>query len=187
VRELHKKFPVLRNFESKSIHVKEGIMFGVLELLDSKGVRMVCYQFKDFQWKRHERMLNALLSESNPRHKYRSNFFRFYEKIMGVLYYYALRQISVNKKYHYEVVACIESNIDIWEVFRTIQKMSKRDGYHFNPSANIRRIEYFLKLADFVAGANKRLDDFKLSALVKHTALRDPIRERDLKKAFNIK
>lgn len=146
---------------------------------------MVCYHFKGFQWKSHERQINQLFSEINPAHKYRSNFYRFNEKILGILYYYAIAQIG-RPGDTYNVIACHETCIDIWEVFKTLNKMSYGSGYKINPSANIRKIEHLLKIADYVAGANRKIDSFKLETIGRHTILNDPIRINDLKYIFKI-
>lgn len=186
LRDLYAKFPRQKSFDQKSIRIDEDVLFEILRFLDSKGIRMGCYHFKDFQWKKHEKLLNDLIKDQNSKHVYKTSFYRFNEKIMGILYFYLAQQIILNKNHHYELIACHETNIDIWEVFRTIQKLSKHYGYYLNPSANIRKIEHLLKLADYVAGANRKLEDFQLNTISRHVLLRDPIKDYDLKKIFNV-
>ena len=161
------------------------ILFKILDFFNSKRLRMVCYQFKAHQWKRYERAVNDLIKEVNPYHKYQTNFYRFYEKILGILYYYSITQLGI-KKDSYNVIACHETALDIWEIFRTIQILAKRDGWNIKPSANIRRVEHLLKMADYVAGANRKIEPFKLDTISRHIILNDPIKPIDLKKIFNI-
>ena len=185
LNEFYQEFAYLKSYHKKSTHVDPDTLFKILDFFDKKRLRMVCYNFKDFQWKVHERRINELFKEINPSHEYRDNYYRFYEKLLGILYYYSLQQISVDKGV-YNVIACHESSIDIWEVFRTMLKLAKRDGFKIKPTANIRKIEHLLKMADYVAGASRKIDDFKVNTIERYTLLRDPIRDFDLKKIFNI-
>jgi hypothetical protein len=183
--EFYQEFPDLRAYAKKSTRVDNDKLLKILRFFNSKKLRMVCYQFGNHQWKKHERMLNELLKERNPNHKYKNSFYRFYERLIGILYYYAITQIGV-KQDNYEVIACHESSIDIWEVFKTIQILAKRDGWHIRPNANIRKVEHLLKMADYVAGANRKLEDYQLEDVGRHIILKDPIKEADLRKIFGI-
>ncbi len=146
---------------------------------------MVCYYFKDFEWKHHERRINELYKEIYPDHKYKTSIYKFREKIMGILYFYAITQIGV-KRDEYDITMCDESCVDIWEISSTIKFLAKKEGWKINTSVNIRKIEHLLKMADYVAGANRKIDDFKLKTLSRHTLLKDPIKDIDLKRVFRI-
>lgn len=184
--EFYKKFPSLRDYNKKSTKIHPDNLFDILEFFSNKRLRMVCYQFKSHQWKKHERRLNELLKEINPSHKYRSNFYRFNEKLMGILYYYAITQIGF-KNQEYDVIVCHESGLDIWTVLKTVKKLAKRDEWEIRSSTSIRSIEHLLKMADYIAGSSRRLAEFKLNTIGRHTILKDPIRDSDLKIIFGIK
>jgi len=183
--EFYNEFPHLRDYEKKSTRLNSDELFKILGFFNDKKLRMVCYKFQDFQWKKHEQRLNDLFKDINQNHTYRTNFYRFYEKLMGILYYYAITQIGVRNQ-EYDVVVCHESGLDIWVILGTIKKLAKREGWEIRPSTNIRKIEHLLKMADYVAGANKKIEEFKLNIIERHILLKDPIKDSDLRAIFKI-
>lgn len=183
--EFYEKFPDLIRYTKKSTSIDKEYLYKILEFFNDKRLKMVCYHFKDNRWKQHERKLNELIKEKRINHKYRTNFKNFYERLMGILYYYAITQIG-NKWEKYNVVICHESGLDIWTILTTIQKLAKRDKWEINPHVNIRKVEHLLKMADYVAGANRKNEKFKIDLIEKHTILRDPIQDSDLKEIFKI-
>lgn len=183
--EFYTKFPDLRNYNKKSTRINGDYLYDIIKFFDSKRLRMVSYKFEDFRWKQHEKRLNDLFKEVNLQHIYRSNFYRFYEKLMGILYFYAITQIG-KKNQIYTVTACAESGLDIWEILNTIKKMAKIYGWDVRPNVSIRKIEHLLKMADYVAGSSRKIEEFKLERVNRYTILKDPIKDVDLKEIFRI-
>ena len=50
----------------------------------------------------------------------------------------------------------------------------------------MRKHEHLLKMADYVAGANRKNEEFKLETISRHIILKDPLKDFDLKKEFKI-
>jgi len=185
LNDFYREFPNLRPYNAKSTRLDSDTLFGILKFFDEKRLRMVCYHFRDFEWKKHERRINELYSEISSNHKYRTNLHQFREKIIGILYFYAITQIGIkNDEYH--VTMCSESNVDIWTISSTIKFLAKKEGWKINTAVNIRKIEHLLKMADYVAGANRKVEEFKLKTISRHILLKDPIKDIDLKRVFHI-
>lgn len=179
LQEFHKKFPATMDYDTKSNQISNDTLYEILRFFDEKRLRMVCYHFKNFRWKEHERKLNSIIQEINPNHKYRTNFYSFREKIIGILYYYAITQIGL-RGISYRVTVCHETHLNIWEVLKTVKKIAQRDSSDLRLGTNIRAVEHLLKMADYVAGANRHLELFKLEHIGHHTILNDPIRNIDV-------
>jgi len=182
---LNKNFQRLFKFSEKASNLDGDYLFDVLRFFDKYGLKMVTYQFKDFQWRKHQRKLNELFKEKYPHHKYRHNFTKFQSRIIGALYYHTINEMDLKGK-DYHVTVCIESHLDIWSVLDTVNRLSKRDSSGITINVNIRRIEHLLKIADLVAGSSRKVDNFKLKTLKNHTILRNPINDDVLRFLFNI-
>lgn len=185
ISDFYNKFPKLRSYNNKSTKVKKDTLFDIIKFMSDKRLKMVCYKIKSSEFKKYEREINNLLKEFNINHKYSSSFKNFNEKILGILYYYCIIQIGI-KKDDYQVIVCNEDHLDIWEVLNTIKKLSKRDGWKIDCSTNIRKIEHRLKFADYVAGAGRKVDEFKLDTIERFNLLRNPIKQIDLQKIFKV-
>lgn len=185
ITEFYNKFPKLKHYNKKSTKVKSNELFEILKFFDDKKLRMCCYHFTDYYWKLHKRKLNELMKEVDDAHVYRENFSAFKEKIMGILYYYTIIHILPNND-SCNVNICAESHLDIWQVVDMIIKLTKRDGRKIKVLPQLRKHEHLLKMADYVAGANRRIDEFKINTILRHNILKDPIRDFELKKVFKI-
>lgn len=183
--EFYGKFPDLRSFNKKSVRVKDSQIFEVIKFLHDKRLRMVAYHWGDHQWKLHERRINELIEEINPKHKYRSDYYRFYEKLMGIIYFYAIQNIGP-KSDHYNVTICHESYMDIWTLINVIHNLAKKTGWKIECTTSVRKNEHLLKMADYVAGANRKLEQHQLNSIERHTILSSPINDIDLKRIFHI-
>ncbi len=109
----------------------------------------------------------------------------FKEKIVGTLYYYGITHLGI-KSDEYQVVCCAESHSDIWQIIKIVNKLAKRDGWKIKIHPDIRENEEMLKMADYVAGANKKSTLGELSHIGRHTVLNNAISDFDLRKAFKI-
>ena len=168
-----------------------------MDLLESKGVYLEQFYFrfdysflfflkssqffeKHFSWD-----INELIEEINPKHKYRSDYYRFYEKLMGIIYFYAIQNIGP-KSDHYNVTICHESYMDIWTLINVIHNLAKKTGWKIECTTSVRKNEHLLKMADYVAGANRKLEQHQLNSIERHTILSSPINDIDLKRIFHI-
>lgn len=184
--EFYTRFPQLKHFSKKSTKVDRDTLLNILKYFDEKGLRMTCYHFNDFQWKMHEKRINELKKEVNPEHNYQQNIAAFREKIMAGLYYHIIKHTLPDKR-HCKVVMCAESYMDIWQVVDNLYKLCKRDGLtNIEITPKLRKHEPMLKMADYVAGANRANEEFKLHTISRHHILKDPIKDFDLKKLFKI-
>ncbi len=185
ITEFYDCFPELLSYTKKSTKAKPRTLFEVLKFFDEKRLRMACYHFNDFQWKLHERRLNQLMKDFDNSHIYSTHFGGFKEKLIGILYYSLITHLGVRSDF-YEVVVCAESYLDIWQVIDVIYKLSKRDGWKIKVFPQLRKHEHLLKMADYVAGANRKIERDLLHSIVKHTILSNSIRDFDLRKVFKI-
>ena len=67
------------------------------------------------------------MKEINDAHIYKNSIGGFKEKILGILYYYAITHTGIKKDF-YEVIVCQESYLDINQVIDTIHKLQKEMG-----------------------------------------------------------
>ena len=183
--EFYGIFPQLKHYNKKANKVRRDDLRKVIDFFNSKKLRMVCYHFGNHQWKVHKRRINELMKEVNDNHKYVDNIGGYKEKIMGMLYYSCIRYILPNRE-KCIIKTCVESSIDIMQVIDAVKKLSKRDKLDWEIYPVMRKHDELLKMADYVAGANRKLDEFSLTNIPRHYILKNPLRDFDLRKIFRI-
>ncbi len=182
LNEYGSRFPNLHSFKKKGTSLTEAKLKEVIKFMNEKRINMTCLHFPKQGLINTETLIeNKLkaLTGKNPA----VSFFR--ERILGVLYYYAIKH-KTYPRYVYEGNVCMETQIKIDKVLSKLSSISHRDNYHFYLSPNWRRLQHLLKFADFVASAGKRIDPSFLKGLDYFSLISPDIDEYDLDHVFMI-
>jgi|GEM_PF-1662155 len=183
LHEFQTRFPNLNSFKKKGTVLSKEKLTEVIKFMNEKRINMVCLCFPRQKLTDAENLVTSklkALTGKNPS----VSFFR--ERILAVLYYYALKY-KTYAKYNYEGNVCMETQIKIDKVLSKLSSISHRDDYHFYLSPNWRRLQHLLKFADFVASAGKRIDHSYLNGLEYFNLISPDINEYDLDHVFSIK
>lgn len=182
LNEFQAQFPNLKNFKKKGTHLTETKLKEVIEFMNEKRINMTCLHFSKQKLIDNENLITnklRVLTGKDPT----VSFFR--ERILGVLYYYALKHKTYSK-YVYEGNVCMETQIKIDKVLSKLSSISQRDNYYFYLAPNWRRLQHLLKFADFVASAGKRIDKPFLNGLSYFNLISPEIIEYDLDHVFSV-
>lgn len=182
LEEFHEKFPNLKRFKKKGTNLTEQKLKEVISFMNDKRINMTCLLFPNQKLQQTEMLISSKIQTLTGKPPVIS-FFR--ERILGVLYYYALKS-KTYPKYIYEGNVCMETQIKIDKVLSKLSSISQRDSYQFYLSPNWRRLQHLLKFADFVASAGKRLDREFLNSLSYFEFIAPDINEYDLDHVFGI-
>jgi hypothetical protein len=184
IKEFYREFPELKSFKKKAVNLPDDKLKQIIDYFEKRKVRCVCIKFHKHKMRKY---YTEILDRKNSlRRKKLPGLFSFKEKLLGILYYYLLKQDFVRKNWHYGFEACVESHMNILEVMKVMNNLSHRDSYLIHPRYNNRRIQHMLKFADFVAGAGRRfgIEVMKCYHFVKYFAPEIDVRDSD--KVFGI-
>ncbi len=185
IKEYYSEFPELRSFKKKASNLSAEKLKDILDFLEKKKIKSVCIKFHKHKMKNYQQ---SILEKKNGfrNGKKLHSLFCFKEKLIGILYYYLIKQPFLRKNWHYGIEVCIESHLDILEVLKTMNNLAHRDSYLIHPRYNHRRIQHMLKFADFIAGAGRKVSKTILDSYNSLTFLMPEIEEYDSDKTFKI-
>ena len=167
IHDFYKTFPALEH--KKGRHLRAGELSPIVEFLDGKEVRMVAKTFTTNDWQ--------YIYSSYPNKAYVK------EKIMGILYFSALRRVARKGMVH-PVTMCVESHIDISKAQEVCLKLARLNKYLFDISHGNAKSNRIIKMADFVAAAGRKIKTKKLDSYRNFTKDMDKIPPWVFRKVF---
>jgi hypothetical protein len=180
--QFYSAFPTLTSFEKKATTLNVEKLKEVIKFMDDKRIHMICLPLGANTMYKHRRYVDDEIRRMLRREPIIKDF---HEKVLSVVYYYALRHRAY-PNYSYEGQVCAETQIKIDKVLSRLASISHRDNYGFHLSINHRRNQHMLKFADFVASAGRRIDKSFLKQLKYFSLLECQLKEEDIRHVFGL-
>jgi hypothetical protein len=167
--DFRKIFPEFKQSRNKGCVLKKDRLKDIIEFLEKRKVHMVVVPFSSQDWKYYK---DKYVGKGS-----------FKEKIMGCLYFKALKKTSsINRKSI--VVVDNDSWMDVSKALAVCQKIAKANNYDFDFSIGRAIQNDLIRIVDYIASSYDRLDKKFLLKLNYYHILGSEISSDYLSKIF---
>lgn len=177
---LHAKSSIIKRFNNKfsEFLIKKGKslkrenLYKILSFLDENNVKMVGVKCTKFNWMR--RFSNLPRNASYKR-----------EKLYGILYFLALKEVS-KKERTYDVVVCKDSFMNIDKALIACKRLANYYRFNYNFSSGSGNLNPMVKIADYVASSGRKFRSSFLEEFENFTLLTTDIPYNYVRYIFNL-
>jgi hypothetical protein len=164
-----KKFK--KDINKKGRHLDNHKLGKILKFLDNNKIRSYSTQYNSPNWE-------YAISLVPPKKAYKI------EKIFGIIYYILLEKNS-KPRHSYIVHACQESFMDINTVISACRSIAKMRGMDYNITTGSDKFDDYIKIADYVAAATRKIKYNKLKSYKYHNLIKAYLPKEYIKKVFD--
>ena len=141
IEAFREKFPTY--WDQKGHQLTKYQLEEIVSFLDQQEVRMITVHFDPEDWIKYK--------GEYPNESHRE------EKIMGILYFYAMKWIA-RKGYIYPVIVDNDTTFSIKQAIVICQRLARSQNLDFNVSFGYIETHPELRFADWVASARRKID-----------------------------
>ena len=167
LKDIQNKFPSYWN--KKGNQLTDNQLEKIIDYLNKKNMKMITVHFYKSDWDKYRK---KYINEAN-----------FEEKVMSILYFYALK-FSARSKYRYNALLDNDTNFGIIQCTKICNRLLREQHLNIEISFGYREVHEELRLPDWVAQARKKIAIKKLNKYKNFYILENKMPKMYLLKTF---